>query len=88
MEEVFGIILTIFFFIILIKWLARIFLPIILKKLMQKMTNNPFGQSSHFSSQHEPEKKPEGEVYVSGDVKKPTNKKYSDEEYIDFEEVK
>lgn len=65
------------------KLIARIMLPIVLKKLMQKFGNS---HQSHNFSHQQSDKKKEGEVNIK---KTASNKKrFTGGEYVNYEEIK
>jgi hypothetical protein len=82
--------LAIFIIVIyILRFLARIFLPILLKKLVSRMANTQYTHSrySGFGNQ-KPGKENKDGIKVDARSKKSSDKKYTGGEYVDFKEIK
>jgi len=88
MEKFFSVVIVIIISFYLLKWVLRLILPFLLKKLVQKVGERTFGQGFNFSNVQEPDLTNEGEVKITNQEKKESKRANNKGEYIDFEEVK
>lgn len=92
MEKILGTIITIILVFYIIKFVFKLFMPFLLKYIINKKMGHfftNFDSTQHYSSDKENEYKQEGEVTIKGKKKKSGN--ISDElggEYVDYEEIK
>lgn len=97
MEKFLGILLIIIFSLVVLKWLGRLFLPLLMGWMVKKLMNKTFQQQQKFGGfggfnnfQQEPQQhNREGEVFVENTSGNLSNAKKSNKgEYVDFEEIK
>ena len=88
MEKFFSVLIVVIISFYLLKWVLRLILPFLLKKLIQKVGERNFGQEFDFSQQQTQKEKSEGEVFVTNKEGKSSQKGKDKGEYIDFEEIK
>ena len=92
MEKFLGIVLIIVFSLWALRYIGKLVLPFILKKLMQKVAEKSFNQNfgggfNSYYNQQQPSGN-EGDVHVTGEPPKSKSKGIKDTgEYVDFEEV-
>ncbi len=68
-----------------IKYLARLLFPLLMKRVVNKMTGGQFNQ---FQQQEQEPTKKEGEVTITNKKKKDSNKIDDSGDYVDYEEIK
>ena len=88
MEKFFSVLIVIIISFYLLKWVLRLILPFLLKKLIQKAGEHTFGQGFGFSNQQHVDEPNEGEVTVTKQQQKSSQKNKETGDYIDFEEIK
>ena len=89
MEKFLGTVIVIIISFYILKWVLRLILPFLLKKLVQKVGERTFGQGFDFTNQQTHyEQKDEGDVTVTNNQKTTLQRTKDKGEYIDFEEVK
>jgi len=89
MEKFLGTVIVIIISFYILKWVLRLILPFLLKKLVQKVGERTFGQGFDFTNQQtHHEQKDEGDVTVTNNQKTTSQRTKDKGEYIDFEEVK
>jgi len=88
MEKFLSVVIVIILSFYVLKWILRLIMPFLLKKLIQKIGGQSFGHNFDFSNQQHYEEQNEGEVKVTNQQHKSSNNTKEKGEYVDFEEIK